>query len=144
MHTAAVMTREVVVVTAAVTVGGAARMMERLRIRHLPVVEAGRLVGILSDRDLPKHDQARSCAEAMTPAPMTCAPDAPISRVARLMLDHKVDSIPIVDPAGRLVGLVTSTDLLWLLADREEALKLPFAFNLQLARTDHDAQALAA
>ena len=52
MKTSTVMTRDVVVVSPTVTAGIAARMMERRRIRHLPVVEGGRLVGILSDRDL--------------------------------------------------------------------------------------------
>ena len=48
MNMSTVMTRDVVVVLPTVTAGVAARMMQRLRIRHLPVVEDGRLVGILS------------------------------------------------------------------------------------------------
>ena len=58
MKTAAVMTRNVVVVSPAVTVGAAAAMMQRLRIRHLPIVEGGHLAGIVSDRDLMRHDDA--------------------------------------------------------------------------------------
>ena len=144
MNTAAVMTREVVVVAPNVTVGGAARMMARLAIRHLPVVQAGRLVGILSDRDLMKHEHGLSCGEVMTVAPVTCSPDAPVGRVAQLMLDHKIDSIPIVSPSGALTGLVTSTDLLWLLVDRGQAQLLPFDFRLRTARSDSEALAVAA
>lgn len=64
-------------------------------------------------------------------------------RVASLMLEHKIDSIPIVEVSGRLVGLVTSTDLLGLLIDRAEAQMLPFDYAIQLAATDRDALALA-
>ena len=115
MNTASVMTREVVVVPPTVSVRAASGMMDRRHIRHLPVVEAGRLVGILSDRDLVKLPGDATCGEAMTPAPVTCTADAPVGRVALLMLEHRVDSIPIVNAAGKLTGLVTSTDLLWLL-----------------------------
>jgi CBS domain-containing protein len=144
MKTTAVMTRDVVVVSPMVSVGGAARMMDRLRIRHLPVVEDRRLVGILSDRDLLKHDRGVACAEAMTVAPVTCSPDSSVGRVAQLMLEHRIDSIPIVSPSGALTGLVTSTDLLGLLVDREQAQILPFDFKLRHARSEDEALALAA
>ena len=144
MRTTAVMTRDVVVVSPTVSVGGAAHMMDRLKIRHLPVVEGHRLVGILSDRDLLKHGRGVSCAEAMTVAPVTCSPDSSVGRVAELMLEHKIDSIPIVSPSGTLTGLITSTDLLGLLVDREQAQILPFDFRLRIARSDGEALAAAA
>jgi acetoin utilization protein AcuB len=144
MNTSAVMTRDVVVVSPTVSVGAAARMMDRLHIRHLPVVEAGRLVGILSDRDLLRHPPSATAGEAMSIAPVTCSADASVSRIAQLMLDRKIDSIPIVSPSGTLTGLVTSTDLLWLLVDRTAAQVLPFDFTLRLADSDHAALAFAA
>ncbi len=144
MKTTALMTRDVVVVSPAVSLGVATGMMERLRIRHLPVVESGRLVGILSDRDLLKQDRALTCGEVMTVAPVTSAAGSSVGRVAQLMLEHKIDSIPIVAPSGKLIGLVTSTDLLGLLVDRDQAQLLPFDFQLRLAQSDGDARALAA
>ncbi len=138
MNTSTVMTRDVVVVSPTVTAGIAARMMERLRIRHLPVVEGGRLVGILSDRDLLKHTPGTSCGAAMTAAPVTCSSNASVSQVAQLMLEHRIDSIPIVSYSGALTGLVTSTDLLALLVDQEQAQVIPFDFRLRTAANDSD------
>ena len=144
MNSTAIMTRDVVVVSPTVSVGAAGHLMNRLKIRHLPVIEDRRLVGILSDRDLLKHGSGVACAEAMTAAPVTCSPESSVGRVAQLMLEHKIDSIPIVGPSGTLTGLVTSTDLLGLLVDREEARVLPFQFRLRVARSEDEAQAIAA
>jgi len=138
MNSSTVMTRDIVVVSPTVTAGVAARLMERRRIRHLPVVEYGRLVGILSDRDLLKRPPGTSCGAAMTPAPVTCLPSTSVSQVAKLMLEHKIDSIPIVSYSGSLTGLVTSTDLLGLLTDLDEAQMLPFDFRLRRAASDSD------
>lgn len=144
MNTSAVMTRNVLVVSPTVSVGVAARLMQRAHVRHLPVVEARKLVGILSDRDLVKHAAGVTCGEAMTPAPVTCSQDASVGRVASLMLEHKIDSIPIVSVSGTLVGLVTSTDLLGLLVDRAQAQVLPFDFTLRIADSDrHEQEGIA-
>jgi CBS domain-containing membrane protein/CBS domain-containing protein len=127
------MTRDVVVASPTLSVGVAARLMRRLHVRHLPVVDDRKLVGILSDRDLIKHAADASCGQAMTPAPVTCSQDASVGRVASLMLEHKIDSVPVVSVSGTLIGLVTSTDLLGLLVDRAQAQVLPFDFKLRLA-----------
>ena len=69
---------------------------------------------------------------------MTCFANASVSQVAKLMLDHKIDSIPIVSHSGSLTGLVTSTDLLGLLVDQDEAQVIPFDFRLRRAVSDSD------
>ena len=136
------MTRDVVVVPPELLVGAARKIMEQSRIRHLPVVKRGRLVGILSDRDLLRFEagdpegDATLVSEAMTPAPITCTITTTISRVAEIMLEHKIDSIPVVDPSGNLVGLVTSSDLLLLLVESAEVQALPFHYRLQLREED--------
>src|ERR1700735_3575419 len=48
----------------------------------------------------------------MTRRVVTCAPDTPILTAARLMLDNHVSGLPVVDPSGRVVGVITETDLL--------------------------------
>jgi CBS domain-containing protein len=136
------MTRDVVVVPPEIDLSGARRIMERRHIRHLPVVKDGRLVGILSDRDLLRYDGLlmdeveTPVGAAMTHAPITCLITTTVSRVAQLMLDHKIDSVPVVDPSGLLVGLVTSSDLLQLLVESADVQALPFHYRLSLREED--------
>ncbi len=142
MKVAAAMTRDVIVISPEVTVGVAKRLMERWKIRHLPVVKAGRLVGILSDRDVLKYEavvdfgRGVRAGEAMTVAPVTCEASSSVGFVARMMLDHKIDSVPVIDSKGGVAGLVTSSDLLMLLVDRTGAELLPFDYRLRFGEED--------
>jgi CBS domain-containing protein len=144
MRTSTAMTRAVVVVSPTVGVPAARRLMKQLNVRHLPVMADGRLVGILSDRDLlgrPEGGDPGTCGEVMTPSPLTCSPDSSVGSVAAMMIEHKVDSIPVVR-GERLVGLVTSTDLLELLVERDQAQALPFEFQLHHSPSDESLDAL--
>jgi CBS domain-containing protein len=139
MKVFAAMTRDVDVVSPGVSVRAAERMMTRAHIRHLPVVAGGRLVGILSDRDVLRwirEAEDRTCGEVMTAAPITCSGSTPVGRVAEMMLTHKIDSIPILDDDGALIGLVTSSDLLSLLVDRDQTQSLPFDYRLRMLDGD--------
>jgi CBS domain-containing protein len=66
----------------------------------------------------------------MTPSPLTCEASTSVSDLAQRMIDEKIDALPVMS-GTRLVGLVTSTDLLQLLVDREEHRVLPFRFELR-------------
>jgi len=97
------------------------------RIRHFPVVDGGQLVGVVSQRDLyraslgsvmqygerTQYDFLKTIAveEVMSHPPVTISPDAPIKDAARLMIDRKIGCLPVME-AGKLVGLITETDLL--------------------------------
>jgi signal-transduction protein with cAMP-binding, CBS, and nucleotidyltransferase domain len=75
--------------------------------------------------------------EAMTVSPVAVPYTTPVSKLAALMLQQRIDSIPIVDLEGQLWGLVTSTDLLELLAESESLTeKLPFEFSLHTQRPE--------
>jgi acetoin utilization protein AcuB len=92
----------------------ARRLMDEHRIRHLPVVAGGRLVGIVSDRDL-RSAASRSpgtvAGRIMSSDPVTVTSETRIEHAAQLMLDARFGSLPVVD-ASALVGIVTYTDLL--------------------------------
>ena len=135
------MTRKVVVVPPELSLAKAWDVMRRERFRHLPVVSRGLLVGILSDRDvlLRARDEGgrvvvpdTPVAEAATPWPYVCGPKTDVCDLVRMMTEKKIDAVPVLDEADRLVGLVTSTDLLMLLLPLEQAkLPLPFIFELE-------------
>ncbi len=141
MQATRVMTRHVTTITPDVTLERAWSLMQRLTVRHLPVVFSGKVVGILSDRDLLLRAIAveggalsfppLAVGEAMTPHPIACQPGTHVSKLAALMLEHRIDSIPIVNTHDVLVGLVTSTDLLELLTTPDSISEvLPFTFTL--------------
>jgi acetoin utilization protein AcuB len=104
--------------------------MDRGKFRALPVLEDGKLVGIVTDRDLREHEGLAGTAAdylewtkvtaAMTPNPMTVSPESLTLEVARLLLEQKIGSLPVVDN-GKLVGIVTTSDLLRSILDMQTA-----------------------
>ena len=116
------MTREVVVLSPETAAGEALALCRERRIRHLPVLEAGRLVGIVSDRDLRSAapglgDPARASAlekiqvsEVMTRDVVTTRPDDPIEEAANRMREKRIGCLPVEDE--RLVGILTSSDVM--------------------------------
>lgn len=125
MNARDVMTKAVTVVGPEMGLQMAHALMIRMTARHLPVVAAnGKVIGIVSDRDVLLHAirsgdgfvyPAVTVAEVMTPSPITAGLSTPISVIASLMLEHKIDAIPVID-RDELIGLVTSSDLVSIVA----------------------------
>ena len=109
-----VMTREVLTIGPETPCDKARRLMDEHRIRHLPVVAEGRLVGMVSDRDVRSAAVQSSGAIAgriMTPDPVTVTPETRVEHAAQLMLAGRFGSLPVAD-GDALAGIVTYTDLL--------------------------------
>jgi len=99
------------------------RLMREQRIRHLPVLHQGKLVGILSDRDLhlietlSDVDPAKvAVSEAMTPDPYIVSPEAELDEVVSTMAAKKYGSA-IVSDHGKVVGIFTTVDACSAFAD---------------------------
>ena len=92
-------------------------VLRRRRIRQLPVVAAGRLIGIVTDRDVRGITDPRTLVESvMTPSPTTTTPGTPVEVAAAVMRARKVGALPVVD-GDTLVGIVSESDLLGALVD---------------------------
>ena len=114
---------------------GVIELLRRRDIRSVPVIEEGRLVGIVTDRDIrqvtPAYPLFRDEAEirrytenlavtaAMTADPMTISPDAPLVQAAKLLETYRISSLPVVD-RKKLVGMISVMDLLRAFVEQNE------------------------
>ncbi len=117
------MAKEVVTVGPETTAVEALALCRENGIRHLPVLEGGRLVGMISDRDLRSAtpalgdpDRAKSLqrirvADEMAKEVVTIRPEDPIEEAAMEMYERKIGCLPVIDGED-LVGIVTSSDVL--------------------------------
>lgn len=108
------MTREVVTVRPEDKLLAAEEAMKKGGFRSVPVVTNGKLVGIITDRDLRRHEgffeQTRVDA-TMTENPLTVTPQTTLEQAALLLLRHKIGSLPVIEE-GKLVGIITTSDML--------------------------------
>ena len=126
MHVRDLMTPNPITVGPDMAVFEARQLMLKQRIRHLLVVDEGRLLGVVTDRDirlsLPSQATSLSVWElnyllarltvekVMSTAVITVGPDRDASDAARLMLDHRIGCVPVVD-GGLVIGILTETDI---------------------------------
>lgn len=92
----------------------AAHKMQAGGFRRLPVVSAGKLVGIISERDLREHRghlEQIKINGVMTENPITVTPTTTVEEAAQIMLERQVGGLPVV-AEGRLVGIVSASDIL--------------------------------
>lgn len=126
------MTRNPITIPPETPLKVASEIFEEHRIRHLPVLDREKLVGIVTDRDI-RHalpsgatsleiHQLRclfgevEVQEVMTKRVVTVTPDTPVEEAARLMVEKKIGGLPVLE-GERLVGIITETDLLTALVD---------------------------
>jgi acetoin utilization protein AcuB len=126
-----IMSSPAIAVNPDTTLPAANAIMKEKQIRHLPVLEKDRLVGIVSRGDLREASISASInadqyelhfllnrltvGNLMTRKVRTVTPDALVVDAADLMTEHKIAGLPVLDAAGAVVGIVTESDLLKML-----------------------------
>jgi acetoin utilization protein AcuB len=112
------------------TLQQAIEMMVKRGIRHLPIVDAGKVVGVISDRnvrlmvtdmvDVAERKRYLETTPVMNHASSpvsTTKTSTAVTEVARKFLEDRIGCLPVVDENDRLVGIITQTDLLKCLVD---------------------------
>ncbi|MBE7554557.1 MAG: CBS domain-containing protein [Anaerolineales bacterium] len=121
------MTREVITINSDMTLPEAHRLMTDHKIRRLPVIDNGRLVGIVTLGDVREAEPSSATSlsiwevnyllaklkigEIMTPKPLTISAEETIGQAARLMLEKKVSGLPVVDEKQHVIGIITESDI---------------------------------
>ena len=118
MQVREVMTRAVETIAPEATLEEAAARMKELDVGSLPVDDGERLLGIVTDRDIAvrgvaagEHPRAVPVREVMTPVVVSCQEDHDLRAAARVMEEQQIRRLPVLDGAGRLVGIVSLGDL---------------------------------
>jgi CBS domain-containing protein len=122
-----VMTRDVVSVAAREPMSAVRVLLDQAVYHHLPVVDDGRLAGMISVGNLAlasvlecaPHGHGCTAGDVMTRDPPTLDGSCSLAAAARAMLERKVGALPVVDEQGTLRGIVTRADLIRALASRD-------------------------
>ncbi len=117
MRVSEVMTRGVASVSADGSAEGALRQMKTKRIHHLVATRDGKVVGVVSSRDLESLGSSRQIqvvADVMSSPAVTAAPDMTLRKAANLLRGRTIGCLLVMDE-GKLVGILTITDVLELI-----------------------------
>ena len=122
------MAKDVMTVDENTSLMRATRIMKENRIRRLPVVSHGKLIGIITDRDVKDASPSKTTSldihelyyllsemkvkDIMTNTPLTLAGKETLEKAALIMLNSRISGLPVVDDGGHLIGLLSETDVL--------------------------------
>ncbi len=114
-------------------------LMKQHSIRHLPVVDDGNLVGLVTQGDLrealiPSIIEDISLRHVMIANPITVSSDDTVGHAARLIFKHKIGGLPVVTKTNRLVGIITVTDILGVFIQMMGVLKSSSRVDVILAK----------
>ncbi len=121
------MSEHPIVIDESASLSDAINLLKQHKIRRLPVLKKGMLIGIISDRDLKEASPSKVTSldiwelhylmskikvkTIMTKNPVTVTPDTTIERAAILMFDNKIGGLPVVNKDGSLAGILTEQDV---------------------------------
>ncbi|MFO7605498.1 MAG: CBS and ACT domain-containing protein [Desulfurivibrionaceae bacterium] len=122
------MAKDVMTVDENTSLMRATRIMKEKNIRRLPVVSHGKLIGIITDRDVKDASPSKTTSldihelyyllsemkvkDVMTNEPLTLSGKETLEKAALIMLNSKISGLPVVDGKGLLIGLLSETDVL--------------------------------
>jgi len=150
------MSKDVITVDVNDSMQYAIRLLKEHNIRGLPVMQNGKLVGIVTDRDLKRASASDATTleihellyliskikikEIMTKNPITIPLDYTIDEAAAILLDNKLSGAPVVDNEGKVVGVITQTDIFRVLVsftdEKKAGIQSAFQSNM-LYLVDH-------
>jgi len=121
------MSKDPITITDETSMMKAIHLMKQNRFRRLPVLRQGKLVGIVSDRDLKEASPSKATTldvhelyyllaelqvkDIMTRDPVTVSPDDTVEHAAQLMLENTISGLPVVTDKGNVVGIITQSDV---------------------------------
>jgi acetoin utilization protein AcuB len=121
------MTRDPITITEETSMIKAIHIMKERRFRRLPVVSADKLVGMITDRDLKEASPSKATTldvhelyyllaelqvrEIMTRNPLSVNENDTVEHAAQVMLEHTISGLPVVDAGGKVVGIITQSDV---------------------------------
>jgi acetoin utilization protein AcuB len=143
------MSKNVITVDVDDSMHDAMKRMKEKEIRMLPVLKKGKLVGVVTDRDIKRASASDATTldvhellylvskikvgNIMTKDPVTVPQNFTVEETAEVLLKHKISGVPVVDQNGQLVGIITQTDLFRVLISLTGVSKggIQFAFQLE-------------
>ncbi len=142
------MSKDLVTIDEETSIMKASRVMKQNDIQHLPVLKKGRLVGIVSDRDLKEATPSKATTldihemyhlldtitvKSLMPKNLhTIAPGDTVEKAAAVMLKHHISALPVVDPQGALSGILTKGDVFRAFVSISGIYQGPLALGLEL------------
>ena len=121
------MSKDVITVEPEDSMQQAISLMKEHKIRMLPVLQRGKLVGVVSDTDLKRASASDATMldvhemlyliskikikDIMATEPFTVSPDFTVEETAEILMEHKISGVPVVEEGGKVVGVITRDDL---------------------------------
>ena len=142
------MTKDPITITENTSMIKAIHIMSERRFRRIPVVTAGKLVGMVTDRDLKEASPSKATTldvhelyyllaelqvkEIMSRNPVSVSEDDTVEHAAQIMLEHTISGLPVVDGSGQVVGIITQSDVFRAFMDIAGVLQGGVQFALRL------------
>ena len=142
------MAKDPIVIDENTSIMKATQIMKEHGIRRIPVVRDGRLIGIISDRDIKEAAPSKATSldvhelyyllseikvkDIMTPDPITLKENDSVEKAAVIMLENRISGIPIVDEDYHVIGVITQTDVFKVMISITGAYKSPIQIAFEM------------